>query len=106
MSPSCTLSLSDELSRRGEAFEAAMGRDPGVDLAPFLPPREHPLYLAILAELIRLDIANPRAGGARRRLADYTSRFPALLENTAVLQAVALQEYTQRRRAGEAVTPA
>src|SRR5262249_58965330 len=102
MSPTRALSLSDELPRRGKAFAAALAEDPGADPGSFLPAEDHPLYLAILAELIRIDLARP--GTRARRLADYISRFPALLDNPAVLEAVALQEYVQRRAAGEPVT--
>src|SRR5581483_6465626 len=105
MIPTCTPSLSAELDRRGEAFAAALARDPDADLGSFLPPRDHLFYLATLAELIRIDLGRPRPGG-RRRLADYTSRFPALLECPAVLEAAAHEEYARRRRAGEDVNPA
>lgn len=99
------LSLSAELAHRVEAFELALDLHPEADLATFLPPPAHPLHLAVLGELIRIDLERAWDRGARKRVADYASRFPALLSNGAVLGAVAFEEYRQRVRTGESVNP-
>src|SRR5947209_2617998 len=94
-----------ELDRRADAFEAALAGDPGADLAAHLPPFGHPLYKAVLAELVRIDLTRGWAAGRPRRLAEYADRFPALTDPS-VIGGVAFEEYRQRRIRGEAVTPA
>jgi hypothetical protein len=39
-----------------EAYEIARGRDGRADLEAFLPAPGHPLYLAVLCELVRVDL--------------------------------------------------
>ena len=95
-----------ELDRRTDAFEDALSRDPAADLADHLPPADHPLYPAVLAELIRIDLDRGWARGRPRRLAEYRARFPAALSAPDVLGGVAFEEYRQRRLRGEPVTPA
>jgi serine/threonine protein kinase/Tfp pilus assembly protein PilF len=99
-------SLSAELAHRVDAFEAALAADPDTDFTRFLPPPGHPLYPAVLGELIRVDQEHAWAHGRPRRLTEYTSRFPVVLEQPALLQAVAFEEFRQRRRAGDDVRPA
>ena len=43
----------NELEDLISAFESAQARDGQADLADFLPESSHPLYRAVLAELIR-----------------------------------------------------
>src|SRR5262245_45218622 len=78
---------------------------PGADLAPHLPPPNHPLYLALLGELIRIDIERGWANGKRKCVTDYAPRFPAVLTNPALLTAIVFEEYRQRVRVGENVSP-
>jgi serine/threonine protein kinase/Flp pilus assembly protein TadD len=100
-----TPSLSAELAHRVEAFEVLLEVHPNADLAPHLPPPDHPLYLAVLGELIRIDMEHAWATRRPKRIADYAPRFPALLVNPALLSSVAFEEYRQRVRAGENVGP-
>jgi serine/threonine protein kinase/Flp pilus assembly protein TadD len=99
------LSSSSEVPCWADAFAAALERDPAADLAAFLPPRDHVLYLATLGELVRADLAHAWAAERPRRLPEYLSRFPVLLECRALLAAVAREEYRLRRAAGEDATP-
>lgn len=99
-------SLSADLANRVDAFESALAADPAADIAKFLPRPDHLLYLPLLAELVRIDMEHAWDRGRRARLPAYTARFPAILGTEEVLAAVAFEEYRQRRRAGEAVTPA
>ncbi|HEY1186784.1 MAG TPA: protein kinase, partial [Gemmata sp.] len=69
------------------------------------PPAEHPLYLAVLGELVRIDLEHAWTRGRPKRVADYTARFPAVLTNPALLNAIAFEEYRQRLRAGEKPSP-
>jgi serine/threonine protein kinase/tetratricopeptide (TPR) repeat protein len=103
--PSVGRSLSAELAHRVEAFEVLLEIHPEADLAPHLPATTHPLYHAVLGELIRIDLERAWVNGRQKRLADYASRFPAVLSNPALLAAVAFEEYRQRLRAGERATP-
>jgi serine/threonine protein kinase/Tfp pilus assembly protein PilF len=106
VNPSAVLSSwSVELAHRVEAFEVVLDDRPDADLASHLPPTDHPLYLAALGELIRIDLERGWATGRRKRLADYAPRFPAVLTNPTVLAAVAFEEYRQRVRGGEPVAP-
>jgi serine/threonine protein kinase/tetratricopeptide (TPR) repeat protein len=99
-------SLSVELAHRVDAFESALAADPDTDFARFLPPTGHPLYPAVLGELVRVDQEHAWGRGRPRRLTEYTSRFPVVLEQPGLLGAVAFEEFRQRRRAGEDVQPA
>ena len=99
-------SLTAQLAHRVEAFESALAADPAADFARFLPSPGHPLYPAALGELIRVDQENAWTSGRPRRLGEYTSRFPAVLEQSALLAGIAFEEYRQRRRAGEPVRAA
>ncbi|MDY3561798.1 tetratricopeptide repeat protein [Gemmata sp. JC673] len=100
-----THSLSAELAHRVEAFELALETDPRADFARQLPAVDHPLYLAVLGELVRVDLELAWARGRPKRVAEYTARFPAVLTNPALLAAVAFEEFRQRVRAGEAPRP-
>jgi serine/threonine protein kinase/Flp pilus assembly protein TadD len=103
--PTAPPSLSADLAHRVEAFELILDVHPEADFAPHLPSSTHPLYLAVLGELIRIDLERAWGLGRRKRVADYTARFPAVLANPEVLAAVAFEEYRQRARSGEPVHP-
>jgi hypothetical protein len=98
-------SLAADLAHRVEAFEVALDVHPDADFAAYLPPPGHPLYLAALGELARVDLERAWASGRPKRVADYTARFPAVLSNPTLLAAVAFEEYRQRVRAGESARP-
>ncbi len=95
-----------ELAHLVEAFEDALARDPRTDPGRFLPAPDHPLYGAVLAELIRVDLEYAWSGGTPRRLADYRDRFPAVFAAPGALADVAFEEYRQRRLHGDPVTAA
>ena len=87
-----------------EKFEAERG--PGVDLRDFLPPAAHPDYLAVLRELIRVDLEFAWEEGAERRLEFYREHFPELFADSESIRAVAWEEFRLRQAAGEAPTAA
>ncbi len=99
-------SLSSELAHRVEAFEAALESDPESAFDQFLPVSDHPLYLPLLGELIRIDLEHSWTAGSEKRLSDYASRFPVILEEPILLRAIAFEEYRQRRWAGRETRPA
>ena len=88
-----------------EAFEAARSQGALADLAAFLPPREHPEYLAILCELVRVDLEYSWKEGRPNRLDDYRERFPELFEDRRWVQEIAFEEFRLRRQAGEDPSP-
>ena len=89
-----------------EAFESALARDGEAEVDAFEPPSDHPDRLAILCELVRVDLEVRRDRGEPRRLEEYLARFPHLAEQPDLLDAMAFEEYRLRLRAGESPTPA
>jgi hypothetical protein len=83
------------------AFEAARARGGPADLADFLPGRDHPLYLEVLRELVRVDLELGWERGSPSALEDYRRRFPELFADRTSLNAIAFEEYRLRRAAGD-----
>jgi serine/threonine protein kinase/predicted Zn-dependent protease len=94
------------LEERIEAFESAWKHDHDAAFAEFLPPRNSPSFLRVLCELVRVDLELKWEVGQRRDLEHYLGEFPALRESRAALEEVAFEEYRQRLRAGDQVSPA
>lgn len=88
-----------------EAYEEAQARDGRADLAAYLPAPDHPLYLAVLCELVRVDLEYAWEGGRPRRLEEYLAEFPALRRDPERLRQAAFEECRLRRQAGEAPAP-
>ena len=88
------------------AFEAVRVRGSAADLAEFLPERDHPLYLEVLRELVRVDLELSWEQGCPQPLKEYRRRFPELFDDQASRNAIAFEEYRLRRAAGEAPVPA
>jgi serine/threonine protein kinase/Flp pilus assembly protein TadD len=88
------------------AFEAASARGGPADLADFLPPRDHPLYLEVLRELVRVDLELGWEHGRPSALEAYRRRFPELFQDRTSVNAIAFEEYRLRRAAGEIPVPA
>jgi len=103
MNRSNTAELSPDLELDGwlERFESAAARGASADPAEFLPDPKHPKYLSALRELLRLDLEFAWSRGDERRVEDYEPRFPSLFQHPAALADVALEEYRQRRAAGD-----
>ena len=89
-----------------EAYEAARGRDGRADLEGFLPEPAHPLYLAILCELVRVDLEYGYEETRTTRLEDYERRFPQLFRDPALARELAFEEFRLRRQAGESPSAA
>jgi serine/threonine protein kinase/Flp pilus assembly protein TadD len=88
-----------------DAYEAARALGDRADLAVFLPPPDHPEYLAILCELVRVDLEYSWRDGRPNRLDHYRSRFPELFRDRRWLQEIAFEEFRLRRQAGEDPSP-
>jgi serine/threonine protein kinase/Flp pilus assembly protein TadD len=89
-----------------ESYEAAQVRDGSADPADFLPEPRHPLYRAVLRELIRVDLEYGWQRGRPCGLDEYQRRFPALRDDPDGLREIAFEEQRLRRQAAEASDPA
>jgi eukaryotic-like serine/threonine-protein kinase len=88
-----------------EAYESAQARDGCADLAEFAPPAEHPNRLAILCELVRVDLEHQWDNGQGRRLEHYRDQLPELFADSGLVLAMATEEYRLRLDSGEHPTP-
>src|SRR4051794_30861653 len=59
-----------------EAFESALATNGSAEVADHAPDPQHPDRLAILCELIRVDLESRWGRGRPRRLEDYREPFP------------------------------
>src|SRR5262249_48306228 len=80
-------------------FETAWGRSDDVDLAGFLPPRDSPLYLQVLCELIRVDLELRWQNGLPRSLDDYERAFPEAFENSEIRGEIVFEDRRLRLQA-------
>jgi serine/threonine protein kinase/Tfp pilus assembly protein PilF len=90
-----------ELDDYIEAYESVRTRQGQVELADFLPPRDHPLYLPVLLELVRVDLDYGWRRGQPRPLEEYQGRFPELFQDSQCRAAIAYEEYRLRRQLGD-----
>jgi serine/threonine protein kinase/tetratricopeptide (TPR) repeat protein len=94
-----------------EAYEKCLGGHPGIDvpLSSFLPSPDHPHYLMVLRELVRVDLehrwTDTTPPGSPRRVEDYLATFPILRADSAGVGDIAFEEYRLRRQAGEEPSP-
>jgi serine/threonine protein kinase/predicted Zn-dependent protease len=105
MVPEATQASELQLDQFVQAYEIAQARTGNTDLKTFLPERDHPLYAAVLCELVRVDLEYAWERGDRKRLDGYLASFPELFEDRDRLHDAAFEEYRLRRLAGEAPSP-
>jgi serine/threonine protein kinase/predicted Zn-dependent protease len=86
-----------------DAFESARTDRSTVDLRAYLPEPDHPGYLDVLTELVRIDLEHQWAGGARKRLDDYRQVASELFDDAICVERAAFEEYRLRCQAGELV---
>jgi serine/threonine protein kinase/Tfp pilus assembly protein PilF len=86
-----------------EAYEDAHVRSGEAALADFLPKPNHPIYLAVLRELVRVDMEYSWQRGRPCSLDSYLQTFPQLGEDSAGLADVAYEEFRLRQQAGQGV---
>src|SRR3954470_3554640 len=84
-----------------DRFERAGAAGP-VDLAAFLPPPADRLYPLALRELVRRDLEVRYRGGRPVRAEEYLRRFPDLRGDAGWLTRLLFEEYSARRRHGDA----
>lgn len=101
-------SAGTELDVYIDAFEAAQSTQTGpgpADIRRFLPEPSHPLYLAVLRELVRVDMEYGWKRRKPRRLEEYQKDFPELFKDRKSLQDITFEEYRLRRLGGENPQP-
>ena len=84
-----------------EAFEEARARDGRADLGAFIPPAEHPEYLPILCELVRVDLEWSWRSDQPNGMDAYRDRFPDLFRDGALVRDIAYEDLRLRRQAGQ-----
>ena len=81
------------------AFESARADGP-VDLAGFLPAGGDSRRVAVLVELIRIDLEMGWTAGLPTPLAQYQRQFPEAFRERSSRQELAFEDYRQRLQAG------
>jgi serine/threonine protein kinase/tetratricopeptide (TPR) repeat protein len=84
-----------------DAFEEAQVRDGSAELADFLPDESHPLYAAVLRELVRVDLEYGWRRGTPRPLAEYLDLFPRLRDDPQGLRDIEFENKRLREQALE-----
>ena len=77
-----------------DAFEEACARGDRVTLDDFLPPPDHPLRLAVLRELVCIDLEHHWLRGQAKPIEDYQRRYPELFEDHDAVREVLFEEST------------
>jgi hypothetical protein len=86
-----------------EAYEAAQSHNGQANLAEFLLKPEHPLYLVVLRELVRVDMEYGWQYGKPHYLEEYLHTFPLLAAHPDALHDVGFEEFRLRKQAGQRV---
>lgn len=98
--------LDDREERRYiEAFEEACRSSPELRVEAFVPNRDHPHYLTVLRELICIDIERGYSRRHPTTLEEYQARFPELFADRKCLEEILFEDYRQRQRMGEEISP-
>jgi serine/threonine protein kinase len=84
-----------------DAYEEAQVRDGNADLADFLPDESHPLYAAVLRELVRVDLEYGWRHGTPRSPAEYQDLFPRLRADADGLRDIEFENQRLREQAYE-----
>ena len=108
MSASSDSPLSDSeravLSARADQFFEALRREGKVpDFEPFLNGLPGPTRLAVLTELVIIDLGHRWGRGERPVVEDYVGKFPELGPTERLPNALILEEYRCRAKAGQTI---
>ena len=76
-----------------------------INLADFLPDKEHPEFLSFLTELIRVDMELAFGTGLNRLAAEYFARYPELDHHQLAKSAIAFEEFRLRNINQEKIPP-
>jgi serine/threonine protein kinase/Flp pilus assembly protein TadD len=91
----------DALDDHVSAFRTALGLFGAAELADFLPPPDHPRYLEILCELIRVELAHGWRTGQPTSVESYRDRYPELFADPVLAYRVAQDDFQARQEAGD-----
>ncbi|HEV3122613.1 MAG TPA: hypothetical protein VGY53_11950 [Isosphaeraceae bacterium] len=80
-------------------YEQAHARDKRARIADFLPARDHPLYSAVLRELVRVDLEYGWEGGCPKTVDHYLQDYPDLKQDHESLRAIIFEEFRLRCQA-------
>src|SRR5260370_39167322 len=83
------------------AFRIALDLFGTADLSEFLPPRDHPRYLEILNELVRMALTHDSQLGKTTSMETYRVRFPDLFANPALTYQTPSEAGDAHQSAGE-----
>jgi len=86
-----------------DAYEESFSEDPSVRLEDFVPGAGDPSRVAVLAELIRVDLELRWKRGIPCRLRDYRQRFPEEFQQEGFAAPLAFEEYRVRLLLGDSV---
>lgn len=103
--PNLTDSERAQLSARADQFYHALTRGPVSDWDHFLDGLPVRVRLAVLTELVLIDLGHRWGRGERPVIEDYIARFPELGPRGAVPAKLILEEHRCRVRAGEPHSP-
>jgi len=81
------------------AYELAHAHDKRAGIADFLPPPDHPLYFAVLRELVRVDLEYGWEGGCPKSVEHYLQAYPDLRRDHESLRAIVFEEFRLRSQA-------
>ncbi|HEY7423624.1 MAG TPA: serine/threonine-protein kinase, partial [Gemmataceae bacterium] len=90
----------ERLCEAAERFEEAARQHADVELAPFLPPADDPLYGVVLQELVKTDLELRCRRGQAVALEWYLERYPKLGEARHLPSRLIYEEYRVRRLYG------
>jgi hypothetical protein len=96
----------DEIDSFVVSFEKSRAKEEHADLSAHLPEANHPVYLPVLQELVRVDLEYGWTRGGKKNVEEYISSFPEIRSNEECLNAIAFEEFRLRRLAGENLSPA
>lgn len=94
-----------EINDRVESFVEQFLRGQKPKIESFLPPNNHPLYMVILCELLRVDLEQHWKHESTSPLLDYQQCYPALFADPDLVEQLTYEEYRLRCQSGELVHP-
>src|SRR5262245_45557122 len=89
------------LNDYASAFQTALHLFEVAELTEFLPSPDHPRYLEILCELVRIELVHGWKIDKPTSLDTYLQRYPQINEKPAFLYRIANEEFSLRRKAGQ-----
>jgi serine/threonine protein kinase/Flp pilus assembly protein TadD len=93
------MNVQHDLEEFVEAFESAWNRNGQADLASFIPSPDHPRYLEVLRELVRVDLEWCWEHGRPKDLNEYRREFPQLFEDPQAVAEIVFEHDRVRRQA-------